>query len=161
MQGRAQRYVGRAQRCGSNCRYVFPRVKLEQITRSDNNLSDDMLEGVELSKRQDVLLLWKPKSFFAVSLRGRGSWCDQLPKKVNYLIPLTCLRLIRTFPVGARQRVCRFAVINYLSSHSYAWLPCELFPAVMLSRPAHVPFDGKHVFDSDQLLWGAVEHIPR
>ncbi|CAM9168388.1 unnamed protein product, partial [Hapterophycus canaliculatus] len=28
-------------------------------------------------------------------------------------------------------------------------------------RPCHIPFDGTHVFDSDQLLWGGITHIPR
>lgn len=29
-----------------------------------------------------------------------------------------------------------------------------------LRRPG-VPFDGKRVFDSDQLLWGGVDYVPR
>lgn len=28
-------------------------------------------------------------------------------------------------------------------------------------RPANIPFDGTHIFDSDQLLWGGITHIPR
>lgn len=28
-------------------------------------------------------------------------------------------------------------------------------------RPAHIPFDGKSVFDSDQLLWGGVRDLPK
>ena len=28
-------------------------------------------------------------------------------------------------------------------------------------RPSHIPFDGEYVFDSDQLLWGGIKHIPR
>ncbi|CAM9371066.1 unnamed protein product [Heterosigma akashiwo] len=28
-------------------------------------------------------------------------------------------------------------------------------------RPAHVPFDGKRVFESDQILWGGVREVPR
>lgn len=28
-------------------------------------------------------------------------------------------------------------------------------------RPAHIPFDGKRIFDSDQLLWGGVRDVPR
>ncbi|CAN0421337.1 unnamed protein product, partial [Ectocarpus sp. 12 AP-2014] len=28
-------------------------------------------------------------------------------------------------------------------------------------RPPDIPFDGTHIFDSDQLLWGGITHIPR
>jgi NAD(P) transhydrogenase len=28
-------------------------------------------------------------------------------------------------------------------------------------RPSHIPFDGKTIFDSDQILWGGVKNVPR
>ena len=28
-------------------------------------------------------------------------------------------------------------------------------------RPNHIPFDGKSIFDSDQILWGGVKAVPR